>query len=98
MTANYVARPLGYHVTEGWGQGDQANQDYFRPLKTFGAHLEEYLLAAKSLGFDAIDMWSGVMHPDWVTPEHIEIAQDLLRRHNMAVYSIAGAVGSDEDQ
>ena len=24
MTANYVARETGYHVTEGWMQGDDA--------------------------------------------------------------------------
>ena len=37
VTANLVARPLGYRMDKGWSQGDQASNDWFAPLATFVA-------------------------------------------------------------
>jgi hypothetical protein len=34
MGANFVARQVGYNMTDGWGQGDAATNEYFRPLAT----------------------------------------------------------------
>ena len=31
ITANYVARQLGYRMEKGWGQGDQATHEWFKP-------------------------------------------------------------------
>ena len=98
MTANWVARQVGWNMTEGWGQGERACSAYFAPLETFGARLEEYLADIKALGFTALDVWTGVIDPAWVTPAHLTIAQDLLRRHEMAVTSVAGWMGSTPEQ
>ncbi|HVG00545.1 MAG TPA: TIM barrel protein [Chloroflexia bacterium] len=94
MIANYVARQMGYNLTEGWGQGEKAASDYFQPIDTFAARLDEWLLNVRSMGFDAIDMWIGVVHPDWATEEHVTQAQALFRKHGMAAYSYAGWIGS----
>lgn len=98
MLANYVARQLDYNLEEGllpgWGRGEQAASDYFQPIETFAPRFEEYLLDVRAMGYDAIDMWIGVIHPDWATEEHIRQAQELLRKHNMGVYSYAGWIGS----
>ena len=56
MLANYCARPLGFNMPGGWGQGAQATIERFRPIETFAGRLEEYLLDVRALGFDAIDM------------------------------------------
>lgn len=94
MTANYVARQLGYTMTEGWMQGDNAANAYFRPVETYAARLEEILLDVKALGFDALDLWLAHLHPAWATPRHIAIARDLLEKHGLRVVSLAGYFGS----
>lgn len=80
MTANYVARQLGYHITAGWMEGDRATQDYFRPLATFSQRFDDLLVEIRSLGFDAIDLWLAHLHPSWATTDPITIASDLLAR------------------
>ncbi len=93
MTANYVARQLGYHMTAGWMEGDEATQTYFRPLETFRQRFDDLLTEIRGLGFDAIDLWLAHLHPSWATPDHIASARDLLAHHNLAVISLAGWFG-----
>lgn len=92
MSANFVARQLGYHMPEGWGQGDEATQDYFRPLATYEERLDVLLGEIRALGFDAIDLWGAHLHYSWATPEHVAIAKNLLARHELRVASYASWV------
>ena len=39
VTANYVARQVGYDMSTGWGRADEATQAHFRPIETFEARL-----------------------------------------------------------
>lgn len=96
ITANYVARELGYNMTEGWMQGDTSTQEAFKPLATFSQKFEEMLRDIKALGFNAIDLWGAHLHPSWATKEHIAIAKDLLAKHNLKVMSLAAWIGSVE--
>ncbi|NEQ20997.1 MAG: sugar phosphate isomerase/epimerase, partial [Microcoleus sp. SIO2G3] len=98
MTANYVARQLGYQMTEGWGQGDKRTQAYFKPLKTFATRFEEYLRDIKALGFDALDLWTAILHPDWATEDHIEAAVDALKAQDLTLTSYAGGFGSTDEE
>ena len=50
MTANYVARQVDYNMTRGWGQGDKATAEYFKPVETFATRLEEYLKDIQAMG------------------------------------------------
>lgn len=93
MTANYVARQLGYRMTAGWMEGEAATQAHFRPLDTFRQRFDHLLAEIRGLGFDAIDLWLAHLHPSWATPDHIAIASDLLAHHNLAVISLAGWFG-----
>jgi len=95
MTANYVARQTGYNMTGGWGQGDRATYEYFRPIETYPARFEEYMADAKALGFDAVDIWMPLLHPDWTTDEHIRAAQDILKKLNLQVVSLAAWLADD---
>ena len=94
ITANYVARELGYQMTEGWMQGDTATQAAFKPIATFGQKLEAMLSDIKALGFTSLDLWTGHLNPDWATPEHLTVAKDLLAKHKVRVTSMAGWVAS----
>lgn len=94
MTANYVARQVGYHMTEGWMQGDRSSNEYFQPIATFRERLGEYLSDIRKMGFEALDIWTGVINPQWATPEHIAGAQELLAQHKLKVTSLAGGFGA----
>ena len=97
VTANYVARELGYSMTEGWMQGDAATQNAFKPLATFGQKFGEMLMDIKALGFNALDLWTAHLNSSWATKEHVAIAKDLLAKHDLKVTSFAGGVGSVEN-
>jgi sugar phosphate isomerase/epimerase len=98
MTANYVARQIGYNMTEGWMQGDKATNDYFRPLETFPARFDEYLADAKALGFEAMDIWIAILNPVWATDGHIRAAQDTLAKYELKVVSLAGGFGNNREE
>lgn len=97
MSANYVAREVGYNMTRGWGQGDAAANDHFQPLDTFAERFEEILRDVQGLGFKAIDLWTSHLNPTWATPEHISIARDLLDRYDLKVPSLGGWFGSSHE-
>jgi sugar phosphate isomerase/epimerase len=97
MSANFVARQLDYRMTAGWGQGDRATQDYFRPIETFEARFDALLREIRGLGFDAMDLWLAHLHPGWATPEHVAIAQRLLAQNGLTVVSLAGGFGDSLD-
>lgn len=98
MSANFVARTLGYHMTRGWGEGDEATQAHFRPLETFGARFEEVLRDVKALGFQAMDLWTGHLNPDWATDAHVSTTRDLLKSRGLSVPSLAGWFGSSPEE
>lgn len=97
MTANFVARPLGYNMTEGWMQGDNANNAHFKPIATFAVRFDEYLADVSAAGFSAIDIWLGILNPAWATDAHISTAVELLNKYDFTVVSIAGGFGNDLD-
>jgi len=98
MSANYVARQLDYHMTRGWGQGDKATQTYFKPLESFGERFEAILQDVQALEFEAVDLWTGHLNPDWATDAHIKAARYLLRQYGLSVPSLAGWFGSTPDE
>lgn len=98
ITANFVARELEYSMTGGWGEGDNATQRAFQPLETFAEKFEEILTDAKSLGFEAVDIWNAHLHPEWATDEHVNLARALLEKHQLRVFSTAGGFGTTPEE
>jgi len=94
MSANFVARELGYRMTGGWGEGDRATNAAFAPLETFPARFGAMLGEVQALGFGAIDLWLAHLHPSWATDEHVAVARELLACHNLRVASLAGGLGA----
>jgi sugar phosphate isomerase/epimerase len=92
MTANYVARETGWAM-HGWGHGDRATNDHFRPLETYEERLDEALDRIRALGFGAIDLWGAHLNPEWATEEHVAIARNALARHELEVATYATWVG-----
>jgi sugar phosphate isomerase/epimerase len=94
MSANYVARELGYTM-DGWGEGDRATQDAFRPLETFAERFDAILADVVALGFDAVDVWDGHLNPAWATDEHVDAACEALDRRRLRVATYQAYVGAD---
>ncbi len=93
VTANFVARQIGYRMEKGWMQGDEATNAWFSPLATFEQRFEEMLLEIKALGFSSIDLWCAQLHWRWATLQHVETARRLLGKHGLAVRSYPAWVG-----
>lgn len=103
MGANFVAREVGYSlpgdwIVGDWGKGDRAANDYFRPLESYHARLGALLQEIAQLGFSAIDLWTAHLNPRWAAPDHIAIAQDLLRQYQLTPVSYAGGFGSTVEE
>jgi sugar phosphate isomerase/epimerase len=93
MTANFVARELGYAMTGPWAQGDAATQERFRPIETFAERFDEMLSEVTALGYRAIDLWSAHLNGAWATDRHLEIAREALARRSLPVLSLGGGFG-----
>ncbi|HWA25868.1 MAG TPA: Gfo/Idh/MocA family oxidoreductase [Lacunisphaera sp.] len=87
ITANFVARQIGYRMEQGWMQGDQATNEWFAPLETFAARFDAMLGEIKALGFSSLDLWCAHLHWRWATVHHVETARHLLGKHGLAVRS-----------
>lgn len=94
MTANFVARELGWSLPD-WGAGDRATNDAFEPIATYPERLGAVLDAARGLGFTVVDLWDAHLSARWATDEHIAVAADLLDQRGMRVASLAGWFGAD---
>ena len=92
MTANYVARETGWAM-HGWGHGDKATNEFFRPLDTYEQRLDELLAQVSALGFEAVDLWGAHLGADWATDEHLAIANEVLARHGLTVSTYATWIG-----
>jgi len=97
MSANYVARELGYGAADDWGAFDRATNDAFAPLETYPERIEALLDSIAAIGFDAIDLWFAHLNWRWATREHVAIARDALQRRGIRVVSFAGGIGDTLD-
>ena len=94
MSANYVAKELGYGAADDWGPFDEATNAAFAPVETYEAGLDVLLTAIAAAGFGALDLWTAHLNWRWATPEHIRIARTALDRHGLRVVSLAGNFGA----
>ena len=97
--SSFAAEQCGYHPSSKWGACVQAVNDFYEPLETFANRFEEMLLLCKSLGYDAVDVWTaGQLNWAWAQEEHISAAHRLLEQHQLAITSIGGAFGETGDE
>jgi sugar phosphate isomerase/epimerase len=97
MSANYVAKELGYGAADDWGPFDAATNEAFAPLEAFPARFDALLASITGIGFDAIDLWFGHLNWCWATPEHVALARDALAHHGVRLVSLAGSIGETTD-
>ncbi len=92
--SSFVAQQCGYHPHNQWADCVRASSEYYRPLETFAARFELLILTVRALDYDALDVWqAGQLDWRWATPDHIDLARDLLTKHNLTLTSYAGEFG-----
>ena len=95
ITANFIARELGWKMTRGWSQGEEAVKAWFLPEATFAERFSQMLTPVTQAGFTAIDLWIGHLHPAWATDRQIDDAVAVLKKHGLKVTSLAGYLPHD---
>ena len=68
MSANFLAREAGYHLTGGWMAGDRATNAHFAPLESFATRFGELLRSVRAMGFQALDLWTAHLNSARVCP------------------------------
>lgn len=96
ITANYVAREVGFHMTEGWGQGDAATQAYYRPLETYAPRINELFGLIAAQGYSYVDIWTAHLHWAWATNQHIAIVKAAAQQHGLTPLCYGGGFGHTE--
>ena len=98
LTPSFVARQVGYALEGDWMVGDRATNEHYAPLETFEKRFGELLALTRSLGFEAIDLWTAHLGPGWASDEHLAIARALLEDHDLTVVSLAGGFGGTAEE
>ncbi|MEK0315670.1 sugar phosphate isomerase/epimerase family protein [Cohnella sp. 56] len=90
MTANYVAKEVGYKdVTDwfkDWGRCTEATFRSFQGSQ-FEHKFESLISGIKDNGFDAIELWVGHLNPTTATDDMVRQACDLLDKYELSVVS-----------
>ena len=95
ITANYVAREIGFNMTEGWMQGDRATNAYYQPLETYGERIGELLALIATQGYTTVDIWTAHLHWSWATPAHIAVLRRELERFGLQAVCYGGRFGEN---
>jgi len=98
MTANFVARQLGYQLAGGWEQGDESVNEAFAPAETYRQRFSLLLDEIKAIGFAAVDLWTAHLNWAWATDEHVDIARRALSDRGLRVTSLAGGFGATHQE
>lgn len=85
-------------MTEGWGQGDSAANDYYKPLETFAERFGAFLQLVRDADFSAVDVWTGQLNWKWAQQEHLQQARKLLAEKGLTVASYAGSFGNSVEE
>lgn len=96
--ANLVAQQIGWSMTEGWSQGDDAANDYYSPIETFPERFGAFIDHVVGAGFDTLDVWTGQLNWTWATAAHLEAAQEVLANRGVTVASYAGPFGDTVEE
>ncbi len=88
ITANYVARTLGYNGVSDWAKHDQATIQNTTPER-FAEIAREISLA----GFENVDIWSG--HCNWLhhaAGDYVEQIKGICSQFDLTITSYAGGL------
>jgi sugar phosphate isomerase/epimerase len=92
ITANYVAREIGYRGWTDWGAADRATRDAFHG-PSFGQKFDELCRLVKQAGFSNIDIWVAHLDPLRATDAMVDQAVGILAQHGLRVVAYTAGLG-----
>jgi L-ribulose-5-phosphate 3-epimerase len=92
ITANFVARELGYRNWTDWGQADRATRDAFHGAQS-AEKFDELCRLVKEAGFANIDIWVAHLDPARATDAQVDQAIASLKKHGLRVVAYTGGLG-----
>lgn len=92
ITANYVAREVGFMMTD-WGHGDRAANAFYQPIDTYAARFGTLLDIIAAQGYRHVDIWTAHLNWTWATPAHHAIANQLLKDRGLTALCYGGRFG-----
>lgn len=96
ITANYVAREVGYSLNPfHWGTADRATVEAFHGPQ-FDRKFDELCRMVKAAGFTNIDLWVAHLNPFVASRAMIETAASILKEHGLTVVAYTGGLGRPE--
>ncbi|WP_067621020.1 sugar phosphate isomerase/epimerase family protein [Alicyclobacillus acidiphilus] len=96
MTANYVAREVGYQantVSHDWGICHTATVDAFHGAR-FEDKFEALISDIRDIGFDAIELWVAHLDPFRATPSMIGQAVSIVERYGVEIIGYTAGFGT----
>src|SRR5437773_4541394 len=95
MTANYVAREIGYRGWTDWGAADRATVQAFHGPQ-FGQKFDELCGLVVAAGFRQVDLWVAHLNPFVATDSMVDEAASILRARGLQVVAYTGGLGRPE--
>lgn len=96
ITANYVAREIGYQGWTDWGAADRATVAAFHGSDS-SRKLDQMCGEIKAAGFDAVDLWVAHLNPHVATDAQVDEAAAILKAHGLRVLAYTGGLGRPEN-
>jgi L-ribulose-5-phosphate 3-epimerase len=95
ITANYVARELGYRGWTDWGAADRATVEAFHGPR-FGQKFDELCRQVVEAGFQQVDLWVAHLNPFVATDSMVDEAAAILKERGLQVVAYTGGLGRPE--
>jgi sugar phosphate isomerase/epimerase len=92
ISANYVARALGYNGDENWGTHDTATVAAASP-----EHFSSIAHDVKAAGFNAIDIWMGHCHFRNHNAALRDSVKNICAEHGLQITSYAGGLNAQSE-
>ena len=92
ITANFVAREIGYRGHTDWGTADRATRDAFHGAD-FARKFDELCGLVRGAGFADIDLWVAHLDPLRASDAQVDEAVAILKRHGLNVVAYTAGLG-----
>jgi sugar phosphate isomerase/epimerase len=93
ITANYVAREVGYNLRPfQWGAADRATVEAFQGVQ-FAQKFDELCALIQNAGFTNVDLWVAHLNPTVASKGMVDEAVAILKAHSLKIVAYTGGLG-----
>ena len=96
ITANYVAREIGYQGWTDWGAADRATVEAFHGPR-FGQKFDELCRLVVEAGFENVDLWVAHLNPFVATDSMVDEAAAILKEQPESEFKYGDDFGAPDE-